>query len=206
MSMKATSLRLLVLAWIALVGAGMLLLTAYKGTPGKLLPSPVRWPEESTIPRDPAQPTLVVFVHPRCPCSRATIGELDELMTYAQGKVKAHVVFIQPAGTPDEWVETDRWSAAAQIPGVDVRRDRGGVESARFHAHTSGEALLYSASGELQYEGGMTIARGHAGDNPGCRSILALLNGEVAPVIKAPVYGCSMFGPKQEKEETTCKK
>jgi hypothetical protein len=115
-------------------------------------------------------------------------------------------VFIQPEGQPDEWVETDRWTAAARIPGVTIQRDRDGVEAARFQVQTSGEALLYSAAGELQYEGGITIARGHAGDNSGCRSILTLLNGETAPEHHYPVYGCAMFGPHQKPEAAVCKK
>jgi len=62
-----------------------------------------------------------------------------------------------PPEKSDSWrkakvVERDLWTKAAHLPGVTVSRDRGGVEAARFHVRTSGEALLYAAGGELLYE------------------------------------------------------
>lgn len=204
--MKKLTLSILTVAWLGLVGTGMALLAAYKGTPGVAVPCPGRWPAESTLPHENGRPTLVVFLHPHCPCSRASIGELEVLMTEVHGQVDTQVAFIQPAGTPDDWVKTDLWSAAARIPGVTVRRDREGVEAARFHVSTSGEALLYNAGGELIYEGGITIARGHAGENPGRSSLAALVKGEVPATHRGPVFGCPMFGGKTQPGDLQCKK
>ena len=204
--MNTFRLGILAAVWLGVVGTGMVLMAAYKGTPGAAAPSPVRWPADSTLERDQARPTLVVFLHPRCPCSRASLGELEILMTQLHGRVEAQVAFIQPAGTPDDWVESDLWTKAAHLPGVTVSRDRGGVEAARFHVRTSGEALLYAAGGELLYEGGITIARGHAGDNPGRSAIAALVNGEAANASRGPVFGCPMFAQETQSGEPVCKK
>jgi len=207
--MSKLRLRILAAGWLALVSTGMVLLAAYKGTPGVVAPSPRHWPVGTTLSHDPAQPTLVLFLHPQCPCSRATIGELEMLMAQLHDPLRVQVAFIQPPGTSDDWVETDLWSTAARIPGVSVLRDREGIEAARFQVQTSGEALLYSAGGELLYEGGITIARGHAGENPGRSSIAALVQGQRPPTHRRPVFGCPMFeGPALGKflGEPTCKK
>jgi hypothetical protein len=75
---------------------------------------------------------------------------------------------------------------------VTVLRDDGGVEAARFGAHTSGAVLLYDAGGKLAFNGGITLARGHAGDSPGAERIAALVSGGVPALAAAPVFGCAL--------------
>ena len=55
-------------------------------------------------------------------------------------------------------------------------RDDDGAEARRFGAETSGQTLLYDEHGALLFSGGITGARGHAGDNAGRASLVALLN------------------------------
>ena len=50
-----------------------------------------------------------MLTHPHCPCSRASIGELARLMAQAQGRVTAYVLFIKPAGSPEDWENSDLW-------------------------------------------------------------------------------------------------
>ena len=155
--------------------------------------APIRWPAQSFIPLDPGRPTLVLFAHPRCPCTRATIGELALLMASVPGRLNAQVWFLQPENTGADWTNTDLWSSAAAIPGVTVRADSDGREAARFHAATSGQALLYGTDGHLLFTGGITIARGHSGDNPGRSAIADLVMDQPTQTIQTPVFGCSLF-------------
>ena len=37
------------------------------------------WPQGTQLVRPEGQPTLVLFLHPKCPCSRATLAELYHL-------------------------------------------------------------------------------------------------------------------------------
>jgi hypothetical protein len=37
-------------------------------------------------------------IHPHCPCSRASIGELSILMAHSRGRLAAFVVFVEPPG------------------------------------------------------------------------------------------------------------
>jgi hypothetical protein len=138
-------------------------------------------------------------VHPHCPCSRATIGELAELMTHCQGRLGTTVLVLQPAGMSDAWVHTDLWSSAAAIPGVTVLADGEGREARRFGAATSGQSLLYSTDGRLLFAGGITESRGHSGDNAGRTAIESLVLGPETRATRehaaTPVYGCPLFGP-----------
>ena len=88
--------------------------------------------------------TLLVFAHPRCPCSRATIGELARIMAVDQGRVSATVFFYAPSTEAPDWDRTDLWRDASGIPGVRAAEDRDGSAARRFGAFTSGKRC-YSA-------------------------------------------------------------
>ncbi len=183
------------LIWLAVIATATVLMLAHAGAPGEASTPPAVWPASSKVPHDQARPTLVLFVHPRCPCSRATIGELAVLMAHAQGKVNVRALFLRPAGTSTDWAESDTWHQAAAIPGVAVQGDDAGTEARRFGMKTSGDAALYAADGRLLFHGGLTISRGHAGDNPGRDTLLALLHNEPTPATQTPVFGCALFEP-----------
>src|SRR2546422_955144 len=63
--------------WLAAVSAGSLAMLRYANTPGHTAQAPLQWSAGSLIARDSQRATLVMFVHPRCPCSRASVGELS---------------------------------------------------------------------------------------------------------------------------------
>ena len=39
------------------------------------------------------------------------------LMARAGGRLDAHVLFVEPADAPADWLQGDLWSEAAAIPG-----------------------------------------------------------------------------------------
>ena len=187
--------------WLLLVASTMSFLAAYTNLPGASGAAPRRWPSDSRIAHDSSRATLLLLAHPHCPCTSATLGELALLMANTHGKAKAYVIFSQPAGLPVDWAQGDLWQAASAIPGVTVAVDEGNVEARRFHVETSGELLLYGTDGRLLFEGGITLSRGHSGDNPGRTAVASLLNRGSADEIKTPVFGCPLFGtdcPAQE--------
>ena len=100
---------------------------------------------------------------------------------------------MTPKGHEDGWEQTDFWRTAAGLPGVTVVRDDDGRVAKQFGAATSGQTLLYDASGVLVFSGGITGARAHAGDNLGRRSLVALLNQEPAARTGTNVFGCPLF-------------
>ena len=185
--------------WLAVVCAGLAMVAAYDNRPGVRAMAPASWPGASRLDRTNAVPTLVMVIHPRCDCSRASIGELAELMARAAVKPRAFVAILKPEGLAEDWDVTGLRSAAMRIPGVKVIRDEGGIESRAFGARTSGQTYLYGPDGRLLFSGGITAARGHAGDSVGRSAILALLNHTPAEVSSSSVFGCSLTSPADQR-------
>jgi len=189
------SFALLTLAWLTTVVIGLSWLWEYEATPGEATTSPRSWPDDSRIERNMDRPTLVVFAHPRCPCTRSTIGELAVIVAHCEERVDVHVQFFRPSSVSSEWEKTDLWSSAEAIPGVSVVWDENGSEAMRFRATTSGYSLLYGANGQLLFNGGITGSRGHSGDNAGRSAIVSLLmNGVAAQKPNTFVFGCPLLG------------
>jgi hypothetical protein len=184
----------LAIVWTMAVGTGMALLWNYEVAPGVAATAPARWPESSRIARATDRPTLLMLLHPQCPCSKASLEELDRLMARVHHRVAARVLFVIPPDAPEDWARTDLWRQASGIRGVSVVGDRDALEAERFHAATSGEALLYGTDGRLLFSGGITGSRGHAGDNTGRSALLAFLTDREAATRNTPVFGCSLLG------------
>jgi hypothetical protein len=182
-----------VVLWAFLVTTGMVWMVRYQMTPGAQASElPSRWPANVSFTPNDHGWTLVMMLHPQCPCSRASIHELSELISRSAGNITAHILFVQPPGAPAGWCDGALWSAAKQLPGVSVAVDANARDATIFGATTSGEVLLYDSAGMLRFGGGITDGRGHEGDNAGYLAILSLIRGEQANVASAPVYGCSL--------------
>jgi len=190
--------------WLAVVVGATILMTRYSNTPGRGGQTPISWPKGSQIPTDSNRPTLVMFAHPHCPCTRASLGELERLLARVPGRLRAQVIFLKPAGTATDWEKTDLWRKASSIPGVSVGTDNAGSEARRFHAETSGQTLLYDPAGHLRFQGGITFARGHAGDNAGRTALEELLREGHSNQVKTPVFGCSLFETQCQKADVLC--
>jgi hypothetical protein len=183
-----------VAVWILAVGYGARSLLLYADTPGRPATPPARWPAGAPFRPDLDRATLLVFAHPQCPCSSATIGELASIMANSRDRVRATVFMYVPLGAGRGWTDTDLWRAAAIIPGVQVREDLDAAQARRFGARTSGQTLLYDVSQRLVFTGGITASRGHAGDNDGRDAITTLLQGGIPLASTTPVFGCALFG------------
>ena len=160
-------------------------------TPGTAAHPPAHLQKPALAALDPKKPTLIMLVHPRCPCSRASLTELSRLAALCPNKANMSVLFLRPSGCPEAFAETDLRRQAEAIPGVSVVTDENGDAARRFGAATSGETLLYAPDGRLLFHGGLTGSRGHEGDNAGLSAVTAWLRGEAAPA-DMPVYGCPM--------------
>ncbi len=181
--------------WVVGIGVGFARLMNYATRPGERGASVRRWPAGSALIPDPDRANLVLLAHPRCPCTRATIGELENLLARSRGLVTAHVLFYRPGGEPDSWAMTDLWRRAAAIPGTRVQVDPDGRQARRFGARTSGQVLLYHCDGRLLFSGGITDTRGHAGASVGTEALWSLLTTGTAAQTETPVYGCPLAGP-----------
>ena len=184
-----------VLGWLATVATGMAMLSAYANTPGAPAHAPSEWPVASTIARHAGTATLLVFAHPNCPCTRATLAELDRSLAHVDGGADVHVVLWQPEHTDSVPAETSLVELAAAIPRVQVQWDGDGHEAARFGVATSGEVLLYDGDDGLRFAGGITGARGHVGDNAGSDALRLQLTTAAEDAASSPVFGCGLTSP-----------
>lgn len=119
------------------------------------------------------------------------------MMAHLHNRATAAVLFVRPRKLSEDWEKTDLWRSAGRIPGVTVLSDGDGVEAARFGAQASGQTLLYNVGGELQFSGGITGSRGHAGDNLGESSIVSLVTRGESSTNHTSVYGCSLHDPER---------
>jgi hypothetical protein len=194
----------LALIWVAALGYGMQVLWKYETTPG---PSPSvasDWPSGSIVPRQPDKPTLLMVAHPHCPCTRASIAELAQIMAHAPDGTTASVLFVKPSGAGPDWDDTDLRRSAAAIPGVSVLTDDNGVEAARFGAKTSGHTLVFDRKGTLIFSGGITTTRGHAGANAGENAALSALRQQTPKRQRTLVFGCSLAQRTSSREGESC--
>lgn len=181
------------LAWGSAVAGGFLALHAYEATPGPWGRPVPHWPGGSRLAPAGDRPTLVMAVHPRCPCTRASASELARLLARCEGRVVVYVLMFTPPRADPTWGRSGCSPSFAAIPGVRPIEDLGGVEAHRFGARTSGQVALYSPDGRLLFRGGITGARGREGDNHGREAVISLLRGRSCRSPESPAFGCPIF-------------
>jgi len=187
--------------WCATVVTGFVGLAAYANCAGEPGERGSHWPAETAIPFDRGRPNLLLFLHPRCPCSRATLAELETILASQQQSVAVHVLMFQPEGAADTWTKTGLSDQAEALPDVRVWTDVGAIEAKRFGATTSGLVLVYDASAKLVFQGGITPSRGHEGDNAGRTAVMSLIAGSASSESCSPVFGCPLFPANRDRHE-----
>lgn len=177
-------LRLLLVAVTLLgVSTGWLTWMRYESTPGRFAEPPTRYPGNSSLPR------ILLFLHPYCPCSRATVSEFASLRHDLKGYA-VEVVLNCHADLPYGAQLSD---LRRRFPGC-VIPDLTGEHTRRYGVWTSGQVVVYDAKGQLRFCGGITGGRGHLGDNPGLRQLRAALKGSPSP-LEGQVFGCPIRDP-----------
>ena len=190
----------LAVLWVAGVLAGARYLLRYEKTPGREASAPVRWPKGVAETGEAGLPTLVVALHPRCSCSRASLSELERAAQGFRMPFNALLLIYQPVSGGSDWQNNALYRDAQRNLHAQVVPDTGGALASKFGAETSGEVILYSRqerSGQrtLLYAGGVTGARGMDGANAGADELVQAFE-EQRKQAGRPVYGCglSTFG------------
>lgn len=176
--------------WAAALALGTFGLNSYSLIAGPRGTAPVAMPAELGTPQTALN--LVIYAHPHCPCTRATLWEAAELVAESRGRLSVQVLFYVPADEPDAWAAGDLWNIAAATPDTTPRIDRGGLLAARHGAQTSGHGRIYDASGALVFDGGLTASRGHQGPSNAEAAIRALIQAQQPDTSTTPVYGCGI--------------
>lgn len=175
----------LAVVWFGACTAGFSLLSQYALTPGKAAPSGGRL----AAPRDGY--LLSVFIHPLCPCSQATLSEMAVLLGQCPS-LSAELHFVKHHKLTYRVQDTALWQEAIRLPRTRLVVDADGGRASSLGAATSGQAFLADKNGDMIFSGGITGARGHAGDNMGSRTIRELAGGGSRSATN-PVFGCPLF-------------
>ena len=179
--------------WFAAFAGGTAAFMRFEFTPGDETGAPRVWPKDSSLALHPDGMTLVLFAHPHCDCTRASLDELQVVLSHRSRPMSAEVVFVQLSGFMDQEMSDESWEKAGRIPGIERRIDKEGVEARRFGALVSGYTVLYDSSGKLLFEGGVTGSRGQVGANTGRNSVIGLLRDGKVDTSRTPVFGCYLF-------------
>ena len=190
--LKQTARSFAILLWAMGIVVGITVAFAYQYRPAESAIAPERWPATSSCMFASDCATLVMFLHPHCVCSRASLHELAALLARWPGRFNAQLIFINPTAALSNGTCTELWNSAAKISGVTLRVDDQGTEQRHFRARVSGEVFVYAPSGSLLYHGGITAGRGHVGDNPGREALESLLLQDQPTACVRPVFGCEL--------------
>lgn len=137
------------------------------------------------------RPLVVGFLHPHCPCSQATVAELERAVTRIGGTAEGLVLVVRGFHhLGDDWHETPLVARAHRIPGARVIIDMDGTIAGQFDARVSGETFAFAVNGQRIFHGGVTASRGHEGINAGIQAIEAVLDGREPITSRQPVFGC----------------
>lgn len=179
--------------WVLCIAIGFGGLWAYSTRPGVSGNPPPSWPEE--IARRGDRSTLVLFCHPRCPCTLASVAELQRLAVECGSDLEIICYLVLPPGVPSSW---ERGALADQLEGfqeAELRLDPEGRVAERFRIATSGDVCLYDSEGRLAFSGGITPSRAHEGESHGRTAIRGIVARGEADIRTSPVYGCPLLGP-----------
>jgi len=186
----------LFLLWVLFVGAGMTWYFTKQIQPGRRGTTPEHWPADSRLPRDPHGSTLLVFLHPNCPCSRATVHSLQRVIGALPEAARPRTVFVLRDPAAADWRVSDLLKDAAMTPGASQFRDENEREMRRFGAEVSGHTLLYDRNGLLTLDGGITAERGQEGPSTAADRLHDHLIGMRQTPEKTAVFGCALHTPR----------
>jgi hypothetical protein len=178
--------------WLCALTLGLFGLMRYDATPGAVAVVPATWPPDAGLARAADRPTLVVALHPHCPCSRATMDTLEAMLAVSPGAPQVYLLFFADPSQPASWGDSPLWHRAGRLS-VTRLRDPGGRLATRFGGLTSGAAVAYDRDGARGFAGGLTPGRGVALRADGASALAAVVFARQAlPSAATPVFGCAL--------------
>lgn len=135
---------------------------------------------------------ILVFAHPFCPCTRATLAELEDSLQRASPELKVTIVFITAGLSADDVDRSATVAAAKQFPRVALQFDPSADMAKLFGASVSGEVFVFDAAGNRVFHGGITAGRGHRGHSVSKEAFEQVIRGKYEGAGEFPLFGCRL--------------
>lgn len=175
---------------------GFVTLTDYSSRPAPHtdvlaeLPADVHF---ETSQADKNSPTILLFYHPKCPCTLASARCLARLASRFNGSPNFYAYAYCPAEEPDTWIASSTTDELRTINNVTIFPDRNAEKCKQFGVRISGHILVYNSAGKLVFSGGITPYRGHEGGSMAAMDFIQHANGKVLEPSCWPTFGCSIL-------------
>ena len=193
-SITPKTTRIVVMFWLFAVLESSIFLTSYQlrsDQPGVV----ASWPSASKIKRTHDSEHLLLFIHPKCVCSHATIDQLKQVLPLSPNDCQFSVAVYCPDGKSQSWLETRLADTIADLKPDEIRLAVDGYEAQQFGVTTSGHLLHFDNNGSLKFSGGITSSRGHRGDCIALKSLKKTLSRKSvhhSQLVTFPVFGCTI--------------
>jgi hypothetical protein len=177
--------------WLVAVLCGFVVVGNHAARAGDSADPGFDWPESSNLVRSKLHPTIVMVVHPHCPCTRASVAALERLLARSRRQADVTAFIFNPSKPAADW--TDDSDTVARLRAMKTVRtvvDVDGRLARLFDAKTSGQVLIYGAGGKLRFAGGITSGRGHEGDCESSDAALRTLEAAPPVAVRTEVFGC----------------
>jgi hypothetical protein len=181
--------------WIALWGASIAAATSsfwsysqIGDMPSGLLPSAERI---AAVGLEPGCITLIIGLHPHCPCTRGISEELNRLA--AESEDYRFVVLAScPQDAMSSWMDTPSIRELERLPRTRIIADECGMIASSLGMIRSGHVIVIGADGFPRYSGGMTSSPLHSLGRPAREAATEVAVGTPLSATTAMVFGCPL--------------
>ncbi len=191
--LHSKALILFICVWAITLIGGVSLLAWYSSKPGDTGSPPREINRELRDSSRDKQHQLIMFIHPKCSCTRSSLRELTKILESSPSQIFCTFYCFTPSDKSIRWTQTDLTETAQSISESKTIFDVDGKWAETFDVKTSGHVLLYDPKGKLQFSGGITVGRGHEGESIARTFITKAVKNKVNHEYRSPVFGCPII-------------
>lgn len=142
---------------------------------------------------------ILIAVHPQCPCTQNTLGELKSILSHATEAYQLTALAFTPEEniSPElqqQWLATSNIDFFRNLPQSNIVVDANGEFARQLDLPTSGTITVIDVDGKTIFRGGITGSRSCVIDNPGSIAVRNILSGKIVSPTTTPIFGCSIGG------------
>ncbi|MDQ8196538.1 hypothetical protein QEH56_00170 [Pelagicoccus enzymogenes] len=184
--------------WVGGIAAGSIAMWNHEYSSAEPNDAPLSLPPQLQTFASAEKPiTLFMAVHPDCPCTGASLEQVDRLI--ARNPDSIRLVGLVRGGeesaahSEHDFQTGTYWKRLSAMPNAQPVADANGALARLLGTHASGATIAYDQSGNLRFQGGLTASRGHAGPSRALTELESIAR-QSAPLelCTTPTFGCAL--------------